>query len=154
MTFEVSAAPFPAKHLIGIKVRTSMQSSATDCPALWQTFAPRMAEIQTGIAGGSAAFGVSVMVNDNDFDYWATIEASTNTAVPTGMETIGLPAGLYARTSTSMEKLGEAFTYVYTQWVQGQSEYTLNMQGACFELYPPNWQPGNAFEIYSPVVKK
>jgi AraC family transcriptional regulator len=111
-----------------------------------------MSEIPTG--GKSAAFGVSVMVNDNDFDYWATIEAAPDTAVPAGMDTIGISASLYVRTTTSMDKLGEAFMYVYTQWVHEQSEYTLDMQGACFELYPPNWQPSGAVEVYSPVVKR
>jgi AraC family transcriptional regulator len=151
VSFIVSVVEFPAKYLIGIKVRTSMQGSSTDCPALWQTFAPRIAEIK---ADDNAAYGVSVMLNDNDFDYWAAIGSPSNTAVPVGMQTIEIPAGLYAKCSVaSMEKLGEAFMYVYTQWIHGQSEYTLNMYAPCFELYPPNWKPGNNVEIYSPLLK-
>jgi AraC family transcriptional regulator len=154
MSFEVSVVEFPAKHLIGTKVRASMQSSSTDCPALWQAFAPRIAEISTGNESGNVAFGVSVMVNDNDFDYWAAVEALSSVAVPAGMQTTEISAGLYAKCSVAnMEKLGEAFMYVYTQWTHEQSEYRLNMNAPCFELYPPGWQPDNAVEIYSPVLK-
>ena len=152
MSLEIAVVSFPAKHLLGVKVRTSMQSSATDCPALWQAFSPRIAEM---FMMGNATFGVSVMVNENDFDYWAAVESSSNTAVPDGMETTEIPAGLYAQCNVpSLEQLGEAFMYVYSQWIREQSEYTLDMHAPCFELYPPNWQPSDAVAIYVPVLKK
>ncbi len=155
MSFEITVVGFPAKHLIGMKVRTDMQKAQTDCTALWQTFGPRIVDIPgcTGECKGS--FGVSVMLNENDFDYGAAVEVAPETTVPNGMEAFELPAGLYAKcTVASLEKLGEAYMYVYGPWIAGQSEYGLNMQAPCFEHYPANWRPEDAFEIYVPVTKQ
>ncbi len=155
MSFEIAVVEFPATHLIGMKVRTTMQKAQADCPAIWQTFGPRIVEIPGGDCIGKGAYGVSVMLNENDFDYWVAVEAASNAAVPKDMATFEIPDGLYAKCSVaSLEKLGEAYMYVYSQWVSGQSEYGLNMQAPCFELYPPNWRLEDAFEIYVPVMKQ
>ena len=155
MNFEVTVIEFPATHLVGVKVRTNMQKAQADCPAIWQTFGPRIVEIPCGDCIGKGAYGVSVMLNENDFDYWAAVEAAPETALPNDMASFDLPGGLYAKCSvTSLEKLGEAYMYIYGPWISGQSEYELNMQAPCFELYPQNWRLDTAFEVYVPVTKK
>ena len=151
MSFEISVVEYPAKKLIGTKVRTTMQKAQNDCPALWQSFGPK---ICTQFSNCQGAFGVSVMVNENDFDYWAAVEPSVETVVPEGMDIIEIPAGLYAKCNVpNIEQLGPAFMFLYGPWVQGQSEYSLDMNGLCFELYPNDWQPTDAFEVYAPVKK-
>ena len=154
MSFEITVVEFPATHLIGMKVRTNMQNAQKDCPAIWQTFGPRIIEIPGGDCVGKGAYGISVMVNENDFDYWAAVESQTESPLPDDMDTIDIPAGHYARCSiASLEKLGEAYMFVYGPWIQGQNEFTLDMSGVSFELYPSHWNPGEAFEIYVPVKK-
>lgn len=153
--YQVTVVERPAAHLTGMKVRSTMEKAMQDCPALWYSFGPRIAELQPAGSSCPGSYGVSVMLNAQDFEYWATIETAPSSAIPTGMETMELPAGRYAScTVAGIEKLGEAYTYLYETWPGSQSEYTCDEQGACFELYPPNWQPADAFEIYMSVKKK
>lgn len=127
MNFEVAVVEFPTKHLIDMKVSTDMQKAQTDCPTMWQTFGPRIVEIPGGGCVGKGAYGVSIMLNENDFDYWAAVEAASGTAMPDGMAAFDFPAGLYAKCRiASLENLGEAFTYVYGLWIFDQPEYGLN----------------------------
>lgn len=152
MNFEVTVIEFPAKILLGMKVRTVMQNAAKDCPALWQTFGPRITELSPVSPG---AYGISVMTSENDFDYWAAVEVAPGISVPDNMGPIEIPQGFYARCSVpSLEQLGPAYMFVYGPWGESQSEYAIDMNGLSFELYPDDWQPGAAFEIYAPVTKK
>ncbi|MGL6226202.1 MAG: GyrI-like domain-containing protein [Thermoguttaceae bacterium] len=161
MSFEVSIVEFSAKHLVGMKVATSMQNAQVDCQKAWETFAPRMSEVHgtvcgCGSCGCTEAFGVSVMTSENEFDYWAAVPAAPETPLPSGMGRIEIPAGLYAKCTVSggLEKLVEAFMYIYGPWIHGQTEYCLSMQAPCFEQYPPNWQFDADFDIFAPVVKQ
>ncbi len=155
MSFSVSIAEYSAKRLVGMKVRTTMQKAQFDCPSNWRTFGPRIVEIPACSGGGQGAYGVSLMLNENDFDYWAAVEASPQIAVPDGMETVDIPAGLYAKCAVAnLEQLGEAYMYVYGTWIREQAEYTLDEKAPCFESYPPNWRINDAFEIYVPLKKK
>lgn len=52
--YDVTVVEYPAKRLVGLKVRTSMQHAAEDCPALWMTFGPRMGEVPAGEGGHRA----------------------------------------------------------------------------------------------------
>ena len=139
--FDITVVEYPKKHLVGVKVRTTMQKGVVDCPALWESFMPRMGELPSG-----SAYGVCVMLNAEEFDYWAALETDVNAAVPEGMCCIDVPAGEYAKCTVDMEKLRDAFTYLY-------AEYALDGQAPSFELYPANWQPGGSFEIFAPVKK-
>ncbi len=157
MTYNISIVEFPAKKLVGMKVRTNMQNASTDCSAIWQTFGPRSVEISGGACVGKECYGVSVMVNENDFDYWAASEVLTDGDLPDGMEVINIPAGLYAKCSVAgLAKLSEAYSYLYCQWPNEQSEYALNMQGASFEIYPPGMgsDADGVFEICAAVLKQ
>lgn len=76
--FEVTVVDFAAKQLVGTKVRTSMAKAKEDYPPCGTLFAPMMQKINE-----SEGYGISVMLNEQDFDYWAA-------AAPTG----ACPAGL------------------------------------------------------------
>ena len=151
--FQVTVVDYSAKHLTGTKVRTTMSKAQQDCTALWQSFGPRMGELLS--AGGySGSYGVSVMLNAEDFEYWAAVESAPAAAVPAGMANIDLPAGKYAKCAVpSLEKLVDAYMYLYEGWIKSQTEYTYDEKAPCFELYPPNWQMSDAFEVYMPVKK-
>lgn len=151
MNFEVTVVEFPAKTLVGTKVRTTMQKAQSDCPALWQSFGPRICELFPECKG---VYGVSVMLNETDFDYWAAVETASDATLLPEMETVKLPSGLYARCAVAnVEQLGAAYMFLYGPWIQGQTEYALNMEAPCFELYPSDWQENDAFEVYAPVKK-
>ncbi|UQZ90405.1 hypothetical protein C4J81_14795 [Deltaproteobacteria bacterium Smac51] len=149
---EVKVIEQPARHLVGMKIRTNMRNAQAVCPALWQTFGPRMGEVKASDVQGS--YGVCIMLNADDFDYWAAVEAPEAASLPSGMESMELPGGVYAKAAVpSLEQLGEAYTYLYDTWLKGQTGYAASLGAPCFEHYPPNWQINDAFDVYMPLVK-
>jgi len=115
-------------------------------------FMPRMKEIASQPI---ESFGASAMINENDFDYYAALEIADGAPLPDGMETLDIPAGTYACCFVpSVEKLGEAYMYLYTDWLKANPEYALDAGNPhCFELYPSNWNLGVGFELLMPVRK-
>ncbi len=157
MSFEVTIVELSTKKLVGMKVRTNMQNAMSDCPAIWQTFGPKSDELTGGACADLPGYGVSVMVNENDFDYWAALEISPATKALEGMETIDVSAGVYAKCSVpGLAKLGEAYMFLWSQWLSAQDEYVYDAAVPSFELYPAHWNTDSdcAFEIYMPVRKK
>jgi|GEM_PF-1006877 Uncharacterized protein conserved in bacteria len=151
--YKVTVLDFPKKHLAGLKVRTSMSRANTDCSDLWQSFGPRLGELASPGAG-QGAYGVSIMLNAEDFDYWATIEFDPAAGVPAGLERIEIPACPYAKlTVSNLDKVSEAYMFLYEDWLKSQTAYTYKMDGPCLEFYPPNWQPAEPFEIFMPLTK-
>lgn len=143
----------PPRHLVGRKVRTTMAKAPVDCSALWQDFGAGFDSL--GLKDVRGSFGVSVMLDAENFDYWAAVEFDPARPVPEGLESFDLPGGLYARAEVpNLEKLGPGYMYLYEQWPKKQPDYAVNFQGASFELYPTNWQPTGPLEIFMPLVKK
>ena len=146
--FAVSVVDFPAKQLVGIKVRTSLAQAQRDCPALWQGFCRHVPADY-----GKAAYGISVMLNAQDLDYWAAFE-STSGQTPAELAPVEIPAGAYARCLVpNLESIGAGYMFLYQTWLAGQSEWKLNERAACFELYPADWTPAAPFELYMPVQR-
>ncbi|MDR2946021.1 MAG: GyrI-like domain-containing protein [Candidatus Adiutrix sp.] len=153
--YDVTVAEYPAKRLIGMKIKSAMAAASADCPALWDAFGPRMGELAASVSGPAGSFGVSVMLNAEDFDYWAAMEVTASAPAPQGMAAMELRAGLYAKVAVpNLEKLGEAFTYLYGAWGQEQADYVCDETAPCYEWYPANWQPSEAFEIFAAVKKR
>jgi len=122
--------------------------------AVWQAFGPRLVSFPNS-EHISEAYGVSVMIGtDGTFDYWAAAETPADAPVPEGMETIELPAGLYASTfAPNLEQMEAAYRELYAEWSQRQSEYTVDMQALCVEVYGNGWEPSKPLEILAPVIK-
>lgn len=140
----------PEKRLVGMKTRSTMQKASHDCSALWKIFGPRMGELPSG----PGAYGVTVMVNAEEFDYFAAVEAGDAVAVPSGMERFVLPGGSYAKCYVpNLHKMHEAYDYMYTQWPKKQTGYAPNFQAPCFEYYQADWQEGDGFELNIPIKK-
>ena len=155
MTLEVTLKELPARHLTGMVVRTNMQRASIDCPAIWQTFGPRLVSLPNS-ANISEAYGVSVMIGaDGTFDYWAAAETPAGAPVPEDMKTVELPAGLYACTfAPNLEQVEAAYRTIYTEWSSQQSEYAVDMQAPCVEVYRNDWKPSDPLELWVPVMKK
>ena len=155
MTLEITIKEFPARHLTGMVVRTDMQKASTECPAIWEVFEQRIASLPNS-ENINEAYGVSLMIGgDGTFDYWAAAETPADAAVPEGMKTIELPAGLYACTfAPNLEGIEAVYKEMYTEWPQQQSEYVVNMQTPCAEVYRNGWRPSDPLEILVPVLKK
>ena len=155
MTLEITIKEFPARHLTGMLVRTNMQKASIDCPAIWQAFGPQLATFPNS-ANISEAYGVSVMLGDDGtFDYWAAVETPVDAPVPEGMTTVELPAGLYACAfAANLEQMEATYKELYLEWPQRQSEYAVNMQAPCVEIYCGDWQPSDPLELQVSVVKK
>lgn len=150
----VTVVEYPEMHLIGMKVRTTMQKAQQDCPALWQAFGPRCAEILPAGSDCTGAYGISVMLTPEEFEYWAAIEANASVAVPQGMGRVDIPAGQYAKCAVpNLGKLGEIYMYLYEEWPKSQKTYTYDEKIPCFELYPQNWKPSDALTVFMPVKK-
>lgn len=150
--FMVSITEFPALSLVGMKVATSMSKARTDCSALWQRFGPRMAELGP-IAGES--YGVSMMLNEQDFEYWAVVPAAASVVPPAGMERLEIPAASYAKClAPNLEKMTQAFMYLYTEWPKSQTLYAPNEQAPSLERYQPHWKMDDGVEVYMPIKKK
>ena len=155
MTLEITVKELPGRKLAGMVVRTNMQKASIDCPAVWQTFGPRMASFPNS-ANITEAYGVSVMISeDGTFDYWAAAEIPADAEFPEDMAAFELPGGLYACAfAPNLQQVAEAYGTMYMEWPQQQSEYAVNMQAPCVEVYRDGWQPADPLELRVPVVKK
>lgn len=152
--YDVTVIEYPAKHLVGQKIQTTMAKAHEDCSALWQAFEPRLGELAAAATANTGSFGVSVMLTPEEFDYWAALEVSASAAVPPGLGVIGIPTGLYAKaTVPNLEKLEEVYMFLYDTWLKGQTTHTYNEAAPCFEWYPPNWQPTEALDVFMAVRK-
>ena len=153
-SYTATIVSYPAKHLIGINVLTSMQKASVDCPALWQAFDTRISgSLSTGCAC-KGCYGVSVMLNAEEFYYWAAVEADLLKELPPGMEHIDIQAGQYARCLVpDLKNVADAYMFLYGAWLSNQSEYALNEHAPCFEQYPPNWQLSDSCGVFMPIRK-
>ena len=158
--FQVSIKERSAHTLYGASVRTNMAKASTDCPHIWESvFVPRMPEISQKplkeFQGESYGISIVVDMQSGIFDYWAAMEPAPGTPLPQGLSEIEIPAGLYASCRVdSLEQLGDAYNYLYTEWVPKQPNLLLNMQAPCFELYGQEYMQNGALEVYVPVLKK
>ena len=154
MAPEITVKELPGRQLVGMVVRTNMQKASIDCPAIWQTFGPRMSSLSDNV-NISESFGLSVMVSqDGTFDYWAAVEMPAGASLPEDMVTVELPGGLYAcAVIPNLAQVSEAYGTMYMEWPQQQSEYGVNMQAPCVEVYRGNWSPDDPVELWVPVFK-
>ena len=158
--FSVDVVEFPACSLAGLVVRTSMSKAAQDCPAMWmQHFGPRMHELGNNAPGAyqGESYGISIMVDmqAETFDYYAAMPLAADKTLPEGMQRVDIPAGLYAKCEVpTLGHLTQAYIFMYSQWVPGQSLYVANPQGACFERYDDQFMKNGSFTLYVPLLKK
>lgn len=153
----------PARTLVGVSVRTSMQKATADCTALWERFAPWMWSVHghCECRYTCPSFGISTDVDMQNglFTYWAAIEIKPLFADPTtwpeGFGTFTLAGGSYVGTNLpELARLGEAYTYLYGPWLQQQDAYALNWTGNCFEYYDERYLKTGEVDVFVPVMGK
>ncbi|MFD1259814.1 GyrI-like domain-containing protein [Entomomonas asaccharolytica] len=158
MSFQFTVVELPEIQVAGITVDTDMEKAMIDCPALWHTFAPRICSeladcVEISKTGDS--YGISKMIDENRFTYWAAVQITQINTLPADFKTMTIPAGLYVKAQVpNLDMLGEALTAMYMQWPQSQTEYQLDMQGVSLERYEHNWQPNDPLEIFAAVIKQ
>lgn len=155
-TFAVKIVEQPEINIAGLHVRTDMKNAQLDCPKLWhEDFGPRMCEIAP--CGASESYGISWLVDQPtcSFDYWAAMPFPHSKTAPEGMSKATLPAGLYAMCEIDcLQKLPEAYQYIYGTWLPNQNIYTCSAGLPSYELYPADYLQTEKFFIYFAVIKK
>ena len=152
--FTVTIVERPAVKAAGLKISTTMEKTAVDCPKLWsEDFVPHMEAFPCD--GSGESYGVCIMTSETEFDYWAVMPLGKGASVPEGLSELTIPGGLYAECPVkSLEEMGEAYTYLYTAWGQGQKEYAVNFQGPGLERYTSEFMKNGSLTVCAPVVKK
>jgi AraC family transcriptional regulator len=151
-------ASIPEKKLVGKRLNMSLTNNRTT--ELWQSFMPCRKEINNTI--GTDLFSLRVydsqhFANFNpgaEFDKWAAIEVSDYNSFPRGLETLTLPAGLYAVFNYvgSASAGGPFFQHIYGTWIPN-SEYQLDNRPH-FEVLGEKYKnesPDSEEEVWIPV---
>lgn len=145
------------KKIAGINVKTDMEKSMVDCPALWGKFMPIMCgdlAKNPALIQNAPTYGVSEFIDGNQFTYWAAVQVSKTEGLPEEIQTRAIPAGLYVKcTAPSLEQLGEAYMAL-DAWMNAQNKYIYDMQSVAFEEYKNGWQMTDSIDIYAAIVEK
>lgn len=154
--FPITVVDRPEIRCAGMKVRTTMQKASVDCPAIWQNqFGPLMDSFPADPAYPGQSYGASVMIDSDNFDYWALMPLAPGADIPGGMDVFTLPGGPYAEANlANLAELGDAYTYIYGEWGGAQDKYTLNMQGVGYELYTFDFCSTGKLIVYCPLMEK
>lgn len=150
---------FPTTKFIG----TNLSFTYADYRAfeLWSSFMPRRKEIQNTI--GSELY--NIQINPKDFDFnpntpfvkWAAVAVSSFDFIPNEMETIEIPAGLYAVFHYKGSNVGAAgfFYKIFTEWLP-KSNYQLDDRPH-FEILGEKYKYNDSNseeDIYIPIKPK
>jgi AraC family transcriptional regulator len=149
------------KRFIGKRMIMSLSGNKT--VELWKSFMPRRKEIKNNIGTdlySMQVYGHSYFNNFNpnaEFEKWAAIEVTDFDTVPDEMETITLPAGLYAVfLHKGVVSTGpKTFQYIFGTWLPN-SGYTLDNRPH-FEILGEKYKnedPSSEEEIWIPVKSK
>jgi AraC family transcriptional regulator len=150
---------FPTTKLIGKNLSFSYANYRIG--VLWSSFMPRRNEIQNAIETELYNIqinpvGFSFQPNE-EFVKWAAVAVSNFDFVPDGMETLEIPAGLYAVFNYKGDESGAQafFSTIFTVWLPN-SDYVLDNRPH-FEILGEKYKkdyPTSEEEIWIPVKKK
>jgi len=147
------------KKIVGKRIRMTFLQNRTF--ELWSRFMPARKEILNSISAN--LFSIQIYKNDFDFknfdlnaefDKWAAMEVDDFSSVPSGMESMIIPGGLYAvfiHKGPASE--GEiTFKHIFGKWLP-QSGYTIDRRPH-FEILGEKYKhedPDSEEEIWIPV---
>lgn len=150
------------RKLVGNRLRMSFSNNRTK--ELWQGFMPRRSEVRN--ITGAELYSVEVYDDPRffenytpgkEFEKWAAIPVANFDSVPTGMETIIIPEGLYA-VFIYKGKASEAskmYRYIFATWIP-DSGFLLDSRphfALMGEKYR-NEDPDSEEELWIPLKKK
>lgn len=149
------------KKLVGIRMTMTLSDNKTF--ELWRSFMPGRKEITNNI--GNDLFSLQIYSTDyftnfnpsKEFEKWAAMEVSDVANVPGEMESLILPAGMYAvflhkGTASEGEK---TFRYIFETWLTG-SAYVLDNRPH-FEILGEKYKnehPDSEEEVWIPIKLK
>lgn len=149
------------KRLIGKRV--IMSFSENKDLELWRGFMPRRKEIQNSV--GTELYCIQVYKNmdfnapdlKRKFEKWATVEVTDFNTVPNEMETIILPAGLYAvfLYKGAASDAAKTFQYIFGSWLPN-SQYILDSRPH-FDVLGKNYRhedPNSEEDLWIPIKNK
>jgi len=142
----------PTMTLVGLhtkfySVDSDKNNVAQKLPALWQSFLPRLQEIQNIV--GSDCYGALYRVEENDelLNYFCGIAVSDTSSLPEGMQVLSVPESQYAHFVHQGEvaQLDSTVNYVYSNWLM-KSGFKHNY-GPDLEIYGANYDPNSSESI-------
>jgi AraC family transcriptional regulator len=144
----------PTFTVVGMNIRTMPLSP--EIPALWPKFVARIDEIPDA-AEPRVSYGV--MRHDpgppEALLYMAAVSVSKVGRIPSGMESLIVPAGTYAFFSYPLSGLGKGFQEIYSRLLPSSSY--VPVPGPSLERYNEAFDARNresAVEILIPVRKR
>lgn len=145
------------KKLVGFSTQMSLVNNKT--AALWQQLMPRMNEIDNKCSTDKISLQCYPEGYFQDFNpqvvfkKWATVEVKDFTTVPSGMDTLILPAGQYAVFDYKGSSADPSiFRYIFSTWLP-QSGYQIDDRPH-FEVLGEKYKnndPESEEEIWIPI---
>lgn len=115
---------------------------AEKLPALWDSFLPRIGEIKNGIQNIGYGIIQQTPKKTDQLEYYAALEVTEyNAAIPKGMNSIEVPASIYAKFSHigHVKNLDNTVNYIYSSWLM-QSDKR-HSYGPDIEIYGSGYIP-------------
>lgn len=143
------------KTLVGNNIKMSIANNKTGL--LWGQFAPRIKEIQNRVSTDKISLQLYPSSYFDRFDptcefeKWASVEVDNTNQIPSGMESLVLPGGLYAVFDHKGSDIS-IFEYIYSEWMPN-SIYELDDRPH-FEVLGKKYKnndPNSEEEIWIPV---
>jgi predicted transcriptional regulator YdeE len=152
--FEIEVVDYPAKRLAGFCTQTTIPAASYDCSPLWQRFHSETKKLPDW--KDKKSYGLFIKTNPYiSLDFWTASEIASDIPIPEGMDVLELLPGKFVRCLIPMASdILMAYHTVYSTWYLSQKEYDIDMDAACFELYPPKWTPNDAFDLFVPLKIK
>ena len=158
---EVSIVDFETRHLVGMKIRTTLGEDRTY--ELWHAFKSKIKEIQGRVDNNYFSVqqfdkGISFdkLTPVTAFNKWAAVQVDPALElIPHGMEPLLIPKGKYAVFIHKGEafKFGRTLQYIFGQWLP-QSGFRLDGRPQ-FEIMGSNYRPDDPNakeEVWVPVI--
>lgn len=132
--------------LVGLRTRffgvdSEKNNVASQLPALWQEFAPRMSEIAGRVP--DCAYGVvrSIESDGEHLEYHAAVEVSRIDALPRGMVALELPESTYAKFAHrgAVANVDHTVSYAYACWLPQSGRR--HSYAADLEVYGEQYHP-------------
>lgn len=154
MKLDVTINEYPTRYLAGMSVRVRAENAAFMSPELWRKLGPRWSSLYC--YSGDKTFGLLVSSPEKKtFHYWTAVEFSKDEPLPGWVRRIMLIGGWYATAYLAHpEMLGEAFHFLYHDWIRQRPDFVADMEKPCVETYCPYWKPDDPIGVHIPLIKK
>ncbi len=151
MVIEPLIVDMPGFAVVGLAIST--RPLASEIPALWGQFAPRIDEV-VAIAEPGVSYGVMENFDAlrSSLDYLAAVSVTSTEQIPSGMVAKVIGPSTYAVFPATLATLGDAFGHIFQAWAP-QASY-VQVRAPYFERYDASFDPGDLasrVDIYLPV---